>query len=110
MTTRKTPPHRDIGRPIDHRFKLTQLGRLSVWMIFDGDVHPFAEIHLNERGSRSRSPRLVEACSLFVLAGESYDFVEAIARMRATGKPEEVLAALVDRARDLVHKKEQFSL
>lgn len=111
MTTRKPRDHADIRRPVDRRMRTTQLARLTVWLIFDGDTVPFAEIHLNERGSRNRSPRLIEACALLVLCGESYDFVEAVARLGSLGVTgEDVLPTLITRARELVDKKEKFSL
>lgn len=111
MTTRKPREHADIARPIDRRMRPTQLSRLSIWLIFDGDTTPFAQIHLNERGSRNRSPRLIEACALLVLSGESYDFVEAIARLAELGVTgPDVLPTLITRARELVEKKEAFTL
>lgn len=108
MTTRKPRDFADIRRPVDRRMRTTQLTRLSVWIIFDGDVTPFAEVHLNERGARTRSPRLLEACSLLVVSGESYDFVETVARLQAAGP--DALAVLVAKAQEIVDKKEKFSL
>jgi hypothetical protein len=111
MTTRKRPPeHADMRRPVDRRFSIAQPTKLRVWLVFNGDLTPFAEIHLNERGSRTRSPRLVEACALLVMAGEAYDFVEAIARLADLTVPaEETLTVLVAKAREIVQKKESFT-
>jgi hypothetical protein len=109
MTTRPTPPHRDIPKPIDRRFRTTQLTKLGVWLVFDGDTAPFAQIHLNERGSRNRSPRLIEACALLMLSGETFDFVEVVARMQPT-TVDDPLTILITRAREIVAKKEGFSL
>jgi hypothetical protein len=112
MPTRKPrTEHADIRRPTDRRMRLTQLTRLSVWLIFDGDTTPFCEVHLNERGSRSRSPRLLEALALLVLSGETFDFVEAVARLgslNVTGP--DVLPTLIERAQELVARKEGFTL
>lgn len=111
MPTRKRPPeHADIRRPIDHRFTVTQQTKLAVWLLYDGDTTPFAEIHLNERGARSRSPRLMEACALLVLAGDTFNFVEAVARLGdlpVTG--EDVLPTLIEHARAIVSRKETFN-
>lgn len=111
MTPRKPREHADIMRPTDRRMRTTQLTRLSIWLIFDGDTTPFAQIHLNERGSRTRSPRLVEACALLVMSGEAYDFVEAVARLASLGVTgPDVLPTLITKAQELVAKKEGFTL
>jgi len=111
MTTRKPPhEHADIFRPFDRRFHFGPSKRLSVWLIYDGDTTPCAEVHLNERGSRTRSPRLIEACRLLVLAGETFDFVEAVACLGEFPlRTEDVLPALVARARDILEKKESIT-
>lgn len=111
MPTRKPPrEHADIRRPIDHRMTVTNVTRLSAWLIYDGDVTPFAQVHLNERGARQRSPRLVEACALLALAGESFDFVDAIAHLGDLPVNDaDVLPTLIARARDIVAKKESFN-
>ncbi|MEJ0004418.1 MAG: hypothetical protein WDN30_14345 [Pararobbsia sp.] len=98
-----------MRRPVDRSFHVTQRSRLTVWLLFDGDTSPFAEIHLNERSSRTRSPRLIEACVLLALAGDAYDFVEAIAMLQMP-EADEVLTTLITRAREIVAKKEGFTL
>lgn len=112
MTTRRPPPgyHADIRRPADRRITLTQVTRLSLWLLYDGDTRPFAQVHLNERGSRQRSPRLTDACALLVLAGETYDFVEVVARLAELPvRDADVVPTLIARARDIVEKKESFN-
>lgn len=107
----QTRDHADIRRPTDRRMRITQLTRLVDLADLRRRHDSFAETHLNERGSRTRSPRLIRACALFVLSGESFDFVEAIARPGSLGVAgPAALPTLIARAQELVEKKEGFTL
>ncbi|WP_124646223.1 hypothetical protein [Burkholderia sp. Bp8990] len=107
MTTRR-PTHRDMSRPRDRSFAYVQETRLGVWLVYDGDKTPFAEVHLNERGGRTRSPRLVEACAILLVAGDLINLAEALA-----GEPlgqGKVLDIFIERARAVIAKKDGIPL